>query len=62
MGGKIWSADEERAFWTIIVPEASAGRDAPSQGTFAPLVDRMKQIGDSSRRNYTAQGLCKYPF
>ncbi|KAH7362639.1 hypothetical protein B0T11DRAFT_352549 [Plectosphaerella cucumerina] len=52
MGGKLWSALEERVFWTVIVPMAAQGREAPTQSAFAELVPRMIAMGEPDRRNY----------
>jgi hypothetical protein len=62
MGGKVWSALEDRVFWTVIVPMAAQGREAPTQSAFAELVPRMIAMGEPDRRNYNEAILCKCPI
>ncbi|KAH6686395.1 hypothetical protein F5X68DRAFT_191390 [Plectosphaerella plurivora] len=60
MGGKYWTAAEEHAFWTEIVPRAVYGRERPTEASFGPHVARMREIGDPSRRNYNAVAMYEH--
>lgn len=66
MGGYQWSEDEEKIFWSKIVPLA----DPKSHGTkrtWGPLSDKMKKEmamvrpGQEPLRKYTHTGCCKCP-
>jgi hypothetical protein len=64
MGGKIWSKDEENAFWTIIIPRSAKrlGRDQLNEEeTWEELASELlRTMGDKARRNYTGLSLCTY--
>lgn len=73
MGGKVWSAEEEKFFWEVIVPQAPAGLDAASKQAkkdvhmaWAPLSRQMEREmarrlkpEERPRRKYTPIGCCK---
>jgi hypothetical protein len=65
MGGKIWSVQEERYFWQVVIPR-SAKRVGTSQAglrekSWAELAQDMKSaMGDNRRREYTGTMLCEY--
>jgi len=64
MGGKVWSEEEEKVFWTIIVPLSikNVGIDAATRDpqNWHQLTTVMKEImGDSARREYTNLCLCE---
>lgn len=74
MGGKVWTTEEERYFWTEIAPLAPAGLDDVSKKAkshreiakaWAPLAIKMRQEmerrlqpGDQLLRKYTHVGCC----
>jgi hypothetical protein len=62
MGGKIWSADEEMVFWTIIIPKSPKrlGADMANQGLgWDELAAEMLAIMPAPRRReYTGLSLC----
>ncbi|KAF7539842.1 hypothetical protein G7Z17_g12342 [Cylindrodendrum hubeiense] len=59
MGGKVWTEDEERIFWEVIIPESpnSADPDHESQGWkhCAKLMQEM--MGDRARHEHHYQSL-----
>lgn len=73
MVGKVWSAEEEKHFWEVIVPQAPAGLDSVSKQAkkeshtaWAPLSEQMEREmtrrlkpGEQLRRKYTPIGCCK---
>lgn len=73
MGGKVWSAEEEKYFWEVIVPQAPAGLDSVSKQAkkeahtaWAPLSMQMEREmtkrlkpEERLRRIYTPIGCCK---
>ncbi|OAA54283.1 hypothetical protein SPI_08902 [Niveomyces insectorum RCEF 264] len=68
MGGKFWSVDEERVFWTQIVPvfrrqqlaDTSSAKDA--RGWEALCKVMQTAMGESARRTYTALMLYEHFF
>ncbi|KAM7197998.1 hypothetical protein V8F33_005265 [Rhypophila sp. PSN 637] len=66
MGGKVWSVDEERCFWTQIIPRSQkrVGVDkANAQKSWDDLAKDMKELmGIQGRREYTPLGLFEHFF
>lgn len=69
MGGKLWSEEEERIFWEIIVPRSprrlppEQPADALNWSQCADLMrEEMDAAGLAPRRDYTGLGLCKLYF
>jgi hypothetical protein len=64
MGGKIWSKEEEDAFWRTIIPRSPKrlGTDQLNdEETWDELAEVLTKImGDDARRKYTALSLCAY--
>lgn len=63
MGGKVWSIDEERIFWTRVVPQSVGAAVPIAQPMGWPECAQMMQtlMGDEARRTYTHSMLCEYP-
>lgn len=61
MGGKVWSTEEERVFWEVVVPVSpNAANPAKRLLSWAECVELMKrEIGGNARREYTQTMLCK---
>ncbi|KAM7221115.1 hypothetical protein V8F06_003500 [Rhypophila decipiens] len=66
MGGKVWSVEEERCFWTQIISRSQkrVGVDkANAQKSWDDLAKDMKEImGPQGRRDYTPLGLFEHFF
>lgn len=65
MGGKVWSEEEERVFWTEIIPSSKKGHLFSRPNNDAHGWESLRQVmqrrmGDLARRNYTALMLCEY--
>jgi hypothetical protein len=64
MGGKVWSKEEEKVFWRIIIPQ-SVKRAGIDVGIHDPkrwdhlVPDMNLHAGAEARRNYTGLMLCK---
>ena len=61
MGGKVWSQEEERVFWEVVIPcSPSAANPADRTLGWKECVDLMtRTIGEGARRVYTSTMLCK---
>lgn len=64
MGGKVWSEEEERMFWTEIIPSSKKrhlfsrpNHDAHGWESLRQVM--QERMGDLARRKYTALMLCK---
>ncbi|KAK2027276.1 hypothetical protein LX32DRAFT_674239 [Colletotrichum zoysiae] len=65
MGGKVWSVDEERVFWRIIVPQsqkriATGPTHTKTWEDLAPLMQSL--MGVDAKRTYTHLGLFEHFF
>lgn len=63
MGGKVWTDDEERHFWKVIIPLSTKRKGIhlsnPEQ-TWEDLASKMQDdMGDKAKRMYTSLMLCK---
>ncbi|GJC81813.1 hypothetical protein ColLi_04651 [Colletotrichum liriopes] len=65
MGGKVWSAEEERVFWRFIVPRSQKriGTGPAQTKNWEELAPLMQSImGIDAKRNYTHLGLFEHFF
>ncbi|KAF5026523.1 hypothetical protein F66182_1383 [Fusarium sp. NRRL 66182] len=64
MGGKVWSTEEERIFWEVVIPRSPAAANPVDQAlTWKQCVDLMiENIGDSARREYTSTMLYEHHY
>ncbi|KAK2064672.1 hypothetical protein LY76DRAFT_37365 [Colletotrichum caudatum] len=65
MGGKVWSVDEERVFWRIIVPQsqkriATGPTHTKTWEDLTPLMQSL--MGVNAKRTYTHLGLFEHFF
>ncbi|KAK1599506.1 uncharacterized protein LY79DRAFT_575188 [Colletotrichum navitas] len=65
MGGKVWSVNEERVFWRIIVPQsqkrvATGPAHTKTWEELAPLMQSL--MGVNAKRTYTHLGLFEHFF
>lgn len=61
MGGKVWSTEEERVFWEVVVPVSPhAANPAKRLLTWPQCAELMtREVGANARREYTNTMLCK---
>lgn len=61
MGGKTWSAEEERYFWEVVVPQSQqAVRPNERLHSWETLAIMMQEaMGEPRRREYTRTMLCR---
>lgn len=64
MGGKVWSAEEEKYFWEHVIPYSTkrvgTDRSAHREKDWTALAAQMQQsLGVDARRAYSAIALCK---
>jgi hypothetical protein len=65
MGGKVWSEEEERIFWEVVIPRSTVAAHPSSDPAAQPLswpdcAQWMNEMaGDNPRRIYTSTMLCK---
>ncbi|KZL88055.1 yhr100cp-like protein [Colletotrichum incanum] len=65
MGGKVWSAEEERVFWRVIVPQSQKriGTGPAQTKNWEDLAPLMQSImGIDAKRTYTHLGLFEHFF
>ncbi|RMJ19885.1 hypothetical protein CDV36_000464 [Fusarium kuroshium] len=64
MGGKVWSTEEERVFWEVVVPVSpNAANPAKRLLSWVECVDLMKrEIGANARREYTHTMLYEHHY
>ncbi|KAJ4326652.1 hypothetical protein N0V84_002986 [Fusarium piperis] len=64
MGGKVWSTDEERVFWEVVVPVSpNAANPAKRLLSWGECVELMKrEIGADARREYTQTMLYEHHY
>ncbi|KAL1903127.1 hypothetical protein Sste5346_000411 [Sporothrix stenoceras] len=67
MGGKVWSEEEERVFWTEIIPSSKKGNlftrpNNDTHGWEALRQVMQRRMGNLARRNYTALMLYEHFF
>ncbi|WQF79620.1 hypothetical protein CDEST_04634 [Colletotrichum destructivum] len=65
MGGKVWSVDEERVFWRVIVPQSQKriGNGPAHVKNWEQLAPLMQSImGIKAKRTYTHLGLFEHFF
>ncbi|RSL69413.1 hypothetical protein CEP54_002267 [Fusarium duplospermum] len=64
MGGKVWSTEEERVFWEVVVPVSpNAANPAKRILSWVECVDLMKrEIGANARREYTHTMLYEHHY
>jgi len=65
MGGKVWSAEEEKYFWGTIMKNSpkrlGRNRTLRDEWPWNECAKRMHaHFGERARRNYTGLGLCKF--
>ena len=64
MGGRVWSRDEERVFWTYIIPRSpkrlGLHRANPEISWTQLAVEMARKMGENARREYTELGLCAF--
>jgi hypothetical protein len=64
MGGKVWSEEEERVFWTEIIPSSKKGHLYSRPNSNGHGWDSLRKVmkermGHLARRQYTALMLCE---
>jgi hypothetical protein len=62
MGGKVWTLEEERYFWKVVVPSSAKRKGIhlsnPEQ-KWSDLATKMQHdMGDKAKRTYTPLMLC----
>ncbi|KAM0561836.1 hypothetical protein ACHAPJ_003007 [Fusarium lateritium] len=64
MGGKVWSTEEERVFWEVVIPCSPAAANPAGQNlSWKQCVDLMvEKIGDNARREYTSTMLYEHHY
>ncbi|KAF4963276.1 hypothetical protein FSARC_8678, partial [Fusarium sarcochroum] len=64
MGGKVWSTEEERVFWEVVIPCSPAAANPAGQTlSWKQCVDLMvEKIGDNARREYTSTMLYEHHY
>ncbi|KAJ4255469.1 hypothetical protein NW762_009464 [Fusarium torreyae] len=64
MGGKVWSTEEERVFWEVVIPCSPAAANPSDQRlSWKQCVDLMvEKIGDNARREYTSTMLYEHHY
>ncbi|CAJ0551935.1 Ff.00g059140.m01.CDS01 [Fusarium sp. VM40] len=68
MGGKVWSEEEERIFWELVIPRSTVAAHPPSDPAAQPLswpdcAQWMNEMaGDNPRRIYTSTMLYEHHY
>ncbi|KAJ3521120.1 hypothetical protein NM208_g13439 [Fusarium decemcellulare] len=64
MGGKVWSTEEERIFWEVVIPRSpNAANPADRTLSWKECVDLMNEsIGLGARREYTSTMLYEHHY
>ncbi|KAF9874824.1 hypothetical protein CkaCkLH20_07518 [Colletotrichum karsti] len=65
MGGKVWSPEEERVYWRVIIPQSQkrAGRSHLQTKSWEDLAIVMQShMSADAKRNYTGLGLFEHYF
>ncbi|KAH6987720.1 hypothetical protein BKA56DRAFT_669336 [Ilyonectria sp. MPI-CAGE-AT-0026] len=64
MGGKVWTEDEERVFWEVIVPESPSGANPDHRPMNWKQCAKMMQeiMGTEARRDYTETMLYEHHY
>ncbi|CAM1508177.1 Fc.00g050250.m01.CDS01 [Cosmosporella sp. VM-42] len=65
MGGKVWSDDEERIFWDLIIPQSPNAANPADRGKLSwkeCAVLMQQTLGDGARRDYTHTMLYEHHY
>ncbi|KAK7430327.1 hypothetical protein QQZ08_003075 [Neonectria magnoliae] len=64
MGGKVWSGEEERAFWEIVIPQSCVAAQAPAQPLdWGQCAELMRDImGPDARRDYSYTSMYEHHY
>ncbi|KAK7414683.1 hypothetical protein QQX98_006451 [Neonectria punicea] len=64
MGGKVWSEEEERAFWEIVIPQSCVAAQASAQALdWGQCAELMRDImGPDARRDYSYTSMYEHHY